>query len=187
VKEFLLVPKYHASEESYVHVYLKMLKKTNIYSQNFLDLKDLSGKIFHGNYQSDRKPNNIIEYMLKDISSKVDPNLLYSTGMSYLIGELRNLKDFYESLIDLAKGGKVYETMEFLEQTNPEMYLKQGQKIEDRLLSIYRDKVLTAQSNYKLKDFYLIYELYKSRNEYIEKRKQGENPVLAIVSEARYR
>lgn len=187
VKEYLLVREYHASGEPHVHVYLKMLKKTNIYSQNFLDLKDLSGEIFHGNYQSARKPNNIIEYMLKDISSRIDPNLLYSVGMSYLIGDLGNFKDFYESLIDLAEEGKVEEAMNFLRQNNPELYLKQGKKLENRLIDVYKDKVLKNQSDYTIENFYLSLETYKKIKEYIERRKQGENPVLALVGEARHR
>lgn len=77
--------------------------------------------------------------MLKNISSKLDENILYSVGISFLIGELGNFKIFYESLIDLAEEGKVEEAMHFLRQNNPELYLKQGKKIENRLIDVYKD------------------------------------------------
>lgn len=86
----------NSSAEPRVHVYLKTLKKTNIYSEKFLNLKDCRNKIFNENYQSAQKPNQVLEYMLKGISSKIDPNLLYSEERSYLIGEVGNFKDFYE-------------------------------------------------------------------------------------------
>lgn len=186
VKEYLLVRESHADGEPHVHVYLKMLKKTNIYSKSFLDLKDSSGENYHGNYQGARKPNQVIKYMLKNIPSKNDPNMIYSEGMSSLIGELGNFKDFYQALIDLAKEGKVAEAMDFLETNNPELYLKQGKKLENRLIDVYKDKILKNQSEYKIENFYLSLDMYKNLKNYIEKRKKGENPVLAIVGEARH-
>ena len=41
-----------------------MLKKAIIKSATFLDIKHELGE-YHGNYQSARKPNAVIEYMLK--------------------------------------------------------------------------------------------------------------------------
>jgi hypothetical protein len=42
----------------------------------------------------------------------------------------------------MAKKGRVEEAMGFLEQNDPEMYLKQGKNLEGRLVSIYREKIL---------------------------------------------
>lgn len=187
VDEWVVVREYHEDGEPHAHVYLKLLKKAIIKSASFLDLKDENDRIYHGNYQSARKPNEVIEYMLKSISKKTDPNLYYSSGMSNLIGDLGNYKDFYQSLIDLAKEGKIEAAMEFLERNDPQLYLKQGKKLEDRLISIYRDKILKNQSNYKIDDFYLSYETYNNLIDYLERKTQGENPVLAIVGEARHR
>lgn len=149
-----------------------------------MDVVCSNGKIYHGNYQSAKKPNAVIEYMLKSISSKTDSNLYFSPSMSNVIGDLENYKNLYQSLIDLAKNGKIEEGMEFLEQDNPELYLKQGKKLEDRLISIYKDTILKSQSNYKIDDFHLSWDVYKSLIDYIEKRKKGENPVLALIGEA---
>lgn len=168
-------------------MYLKTLKKVIIKSETFLDLVDEKTQVYHGNYQSAKKVNLVIEYMLKSIARKTHPNLAYSSGMSNLIGDLGNYKDFYQSLIDLAKEGQIEEAMEFLEQNDPQLYLKQGKKLEDRLISIYRDKILKTQSNYKIDDFYLSNEMYNSLVDYVKRRNQGENPVLAIVGNARHR
>lgn len=52
--------------------------------------------------------------MLKNIPSKNDSNMVYSEGISYLIGELGNFKIFYQALIDLVKEEKVAEAIDFL-------------------------------------------------------------------------
>ena len=77
--------------------------------------------------------------------------------------------------------------MEFLEQSDPELYLKQGKKLEDRLISIYKDKVLKVQSAYDIGKYFISQNLYDELISYLDKRKKGENPVLAIVGEARHR
>lgn len=186
VEEWVVVREFHENGDPHVHVYLKTLKKAIIKSSTFLDLKHDSFT-YHGNYQTARKPNEVLEYMLKSIKSKTDLNLYYSASMSNLIGDLGNYKNFYQSLIDLAKEGKVEEAMEFLEQSDPELYLKQGKKLEDRLISIYKDKVLKVQSAYDIGKYFISQNLYDELISYLDKRKKGENPVLAIVGEARHR
>lgn len=186
VEEWVLVREFHEDGDPHVHVYLKTLKKAIIKSPTFLDLEHDSFT-YHGNYQSARKPNEVLEYMLKSINSKVDSNIHYSPSMSNLIGDLGNYKNFYQSLIDLAKEGKVEQAMEFLEKNDPELYLKQGKKLEDRLISIYKDKVLKVQSVYDIGKYFISHNLYDELVSYLDKRKRGENPVLAIVGEARHR
>lgn len=186
VEEWVTVREFHENGDPHVHVYLKTLKKSIIKSSTFLDLEHGSS-IYHGNYQTVRKPNEVLEYMLKSINSKIDSNIYYSASMSHLIGDLGNYKNFYQSLIDLAKEGKVDEAMEFLEQSDPELYLKQGKKLQDRLISIYKDKVLKVQRAYDIGNYYINHDLYEKLISYLEKREKGENPVLAIVGEARHR
>lgn len=87
----------------------------------------------------------------------------------------------------MVEEGKVKEAMNFLRQSNPELYLKQGKKLKNRLINVYKDKVLKNQSDYTIENFYLSLETYKKIKEYIQRRKQGENPVLALVGKARHR
>jgi hypothetical protein len=85
VEEYFIVREYHKTVEPHVHVYLKTRKKCNISSPMFLDLKDLSLKIYHGNYQSAKKVRFVIESMLKKVPNKTDQNLIYSTNMAELV------------------------------------------------------------------------------------------------------
>lgn len=176
VQDWVVVREYHETGEAHVHIYLKLLKKAIIKSATFLDMKQ-----YHGNYQGARKPNNTIEYMLKSIPSKNDPNLYYSPGMSNLIGELGNYKSLSEALLDLAENGEILQAMNLLRKESPDMYLKQGAKIEKRLIEIHKDKHLENQREYDISEFYLSYEMSKQLVDYIQLRKKGENPVLAIV------
>lgn len=98
--------------EKQVYVYLRLLKKVNISSPTFLDWVDSFKNVYKGNYQTVRKPNEILEYMLKSIKLKTDPNLFYSPSMTNLIDELGNFKSLSESLIDLAENGKVFEAID---------------------------------------------------------------------------
>ena len=168
-----------------------MLKKAIIKSATFLDIKHELGE-YHGNYQSARKPNAVIEYMLKSIQIKTDPNLYYSEGMSDLIGELANSKTLSESLLDLAEIEEILQAMNFLRKEDPDMYLKQGTKkqgtkIEKRLIEVYKDKYLQSQSGYDIDKFYISADMCKSIKKYMVRKQQGENPVLVIVNGARYR
>lgn len=184
VIDYLLVREYHKNGEPHIHVYLKTSKKCNITSSTFLDLKNKEGEIFHGNYQSAKKKNSVIEYMLKTIPSKSDPNILYSENMSRLIGELADYKTLEEALIDLAEEGRIAEGMLLLKKEDPAKYLSQGSKYEKRMIEIYKDQYLLKQRQYDLENFHISKEMFESLKEYIHRRKQGENPVLAIVGEA---
>lgn len=193
IEEYLLVREYHKTGEPHVHVYLNTRKKCNISSPTFLDLKedlkeDLSSvKIYHGNYQSAKKVRSVIEYMLKNVPTKNDPNIVYSKQMSKLIGELAEYKTLDEALIDLAEEGKIEEAMMLLKKENPGKYLSQGSKYEKRMIEIYKDQYLLKQRQYNLENFDISKEMYDGLKEYIHRRKQGENPVLAIIGHARHR
>jgi hypothetical protein len=125
--------------------------------------------------------------MLKDISVKTDPKLYYSPSMSNLIGEIANFKTLSESLIDLAEEGKIIEAMEFLKKEDPDMYLKQGNKLQKRLIDIYKDQYMKTQREYNIDKFYISSDVYESLIDYIRRKQNGENPVLALVGNARHR
>lgn len=85
--------------------------------------------------------------MLRSILIKTDPNLYYSPDMSGLIGELANYKTLSESLLDLAEKGNNLEAMKFLRKEDPDMYLKQGRKIEMRLIEVFKEKQKEATND----------------------------------------
>jgi|JI71714B2RNA_FD_contig_21_2011546_length_1292_multi_8_in_0_out_0_2 hypothetical protein len=187
VQDYIAVQENHESGELHVHIFLKLLKKALIKSPTFLDFIDDDGKTYHGNYQTAKKRNSVIEYMLKDISVKTDPKLYYSPSMSNLIGEIANFKTLSESLIDLAEEGKIVEAMEFLKKEDPDMYLKQGNKLQKRLIDIYKDQYMKTQREYNIDKFYISSDVYESLIDYIRRKQNGENPVLALVGNARHR
>jgi hypothetical protein len=86
--------------------------------------------------------------------------------MSYLIGQLENFKDFYESFIDLAE-----EAMNFLRRNNPELYLKQGEKLENLLIDVYKNKILKNQSDYTIDNLYLSLDTYNQLVKYVKKER----------------
>lgn len=86
--------------------------------------------------------------------------------MSYLIGQLENSKDFYESLIDLAE-----EAMNFLRRNNPELYLKQGEKLENLLIDVYKNKILKNLSGYTINILYLSLDTYNQLAKYVKKER----------------
>jgi hypothetical protein len=55
------------------------------------------------------------------------------------------------------------------------------------MIEIYKDQYLLKQREYNLENFDISKEMYDGLKEYIYRRKQGENPVLAIIGEARHR
>jgi len=80
IKDYLIVREFHKDGNPHIHVYLKLHKPFNTYKQNSLDII-INDNIFHGNYQSAKNPNNIIQYLLKDITNKFDNNLLFSDSI----------------------------------------------------------------------------------------------------------
>lgn len=74
----------------HIHVYIQLRKKLVTKNEKYLDIIDIKGEIIHGNYQVAKKPNMIIEYMLKDIKNKNDTNMIYSENISLRIDELGN-------------------------------------------------------------------------------------------------
>jgi hypothetical protein len=81
IKDYLIIREFHKDGSPHIHVYIKLHKPFNTYKQNSLDII-INDNIFHGNYQSAKNPNNIIQYLLKNITNKYDNNLLFSDSLS---------------------------------------------------------------------------------------------------------
>ena len=116
VIDFVLVREYLENDQPHLHAYLKMAKKCNITSSNFLDLKNVDGEIYHGIYRSARKRYSVIRYILKSIKSKKDINLYYSSNLSELIDDLAN----YETSLKEQNLSEIFsELPSLLEQLYP--------------------------------------------------------------------
>ena len=145
VQDYVLVKEINETTgQTTIHAYLKLAKKTNIVSESFLDL-NFKENVYHGNYKTVKQPKAIISSIVKHVSSKYDEKLLFSSTMNFLIDELGEFKNFYTLLIELAEQGKVEKAIYLLKINDPELYIKEGKKIETHLKYISKKK----QSNMK--------------------------------------
>jgi len=89
IKDYALVRELHEDGSPHIHAYINCNKKANITNPQQLDLS-YEDTIYHGNYQAAKSPNSILAYMLKDIKTRDDTNLLSSPGISDRISILGN-------------------------------------------------------------------------------------------------
>lgn len=137
ITTYLLVREIDDKGQPNLHVYLKTLKKCNITSSNFLNLKNSENKIYVGKYESAKKKNLLIQTMLKSIREKGDPNALCSEDLFNIVNALANYKTLEETLIELAEQGKIEEGMLLLKKEDPVKFLWQSSKYEKRMIEIF--------------------------------------------------
>lgn len=140
LKDYILVREYHEDNSSHIHAYLKCAKKFSTRDPNYLDLKT-SDYTYHGNYQSAKKPNKVIQYILKDISHREDPNLIYSPSLNDRISELGIWLEFGEAIIKLAENGKVPAAMDLYKKERPLDFIKNKSRIEKSLQELHMSKL----------------------------------------------
>ena len=87
-----------------------------------LDLIE-DGQIKHGQYENARKDKSSMEYVLKEITSKKDENYLVSEDLKERITDEGSLKSVEETMIALAKQGKVSKALEIFEKEKPKEFL----------------------------------------------------------------
>lgn len=74
IEKYVISTEKHETGEEHVHVYLGLEKKINIEDKNRLDLEKGEEKR-HGNYQSCRSYNNVINYIIKEGKTNVLTNM----------------------------------------------------------------------------------------------------------------
>ena len=65
-EEYIIAREVHKDGEFHIHVYWKNSTKVNIKNPTALDLKDSTGKVFHGNYQSTKSKVHWVKYVTKE-------------------------------------------------------------------------------------------------------------------------
>lgn len=140
VTDYIFVKEFHEDSSPHIHAYLKCSKKVDIKNAASLDItfNDIS---YHGNYQTAKYPNKVISYMLKNVSSKSSPDLLFSPSLSNRIDLLGNWLDFGHAIIKLAEEGKVHEAIELYKQERPLDYLKNKSRIDKSLQELRMSKL----------------------------------------------
>lgn len=78
IEKYVISTEKHSTGEEHLHVYLELDKKSNIENKNRLDL-EIEGKEGkekkHGNYQSCRSYNNVVNYIIKGGKENVLTNM----------------------------------------------------------------------------------------------------------------
>ena len=87
IVDYLIVKENSSNKIFHIHVFIKLLKPLNTYNNEFLNLK-VNNTVYHGNYQSAKNPNHIIQYLLKTFSSPDDKNILFSKSIKNRISLL---------------------------------------------------------------------------------------------------
>lgn len=95
-----------------------------------------------------------MEYMLKNIKDKNDPNLLFSPSLSDRIGSLGQFLSFEETILKLAREGNIQIALDMYEKERPLEFIKSHMSIERSLRQIYL-KSKGFNTKFKFSDFIL--------------------------------
>ena len=148
---------------THIHVYIETTKKMEIINPEKLDL--YSGKErYHGNYQSAKNKEKVINYILKDVFDKNNENLLCSKDISSIIDERGAVLTYKDSMLKLAEEGKINEALELLKIHNIDQYIKSHASIRKSLTSLYIQK-LGAVPRFSFKNFYVPQKLLEAMSD----------------------
>jgi hypothetical protein len=148
LKEYLIVQEVHEDGNLHLHCYLELNKRVDYNSATCLDMLDC-----HGNYQSTKKKESWIEYLLKS-----DKEPLQSMDFKEYLSNAKNHKktqqniDFLNSCLTLGPQKMVQEGMISVNnyqkvKSNLEAYLKDT--IEDQRLEV--DSLIETPWNINLR------------------------------------
>ena len=160
------------------HVFIETSKKVDIINPNRLDL-EYENQLFHGNYQSAKQKNYVIEYILKDIYNIKDKeNILFSRNLMLRIREGGLFKSYQEAMIDLAEKGKIKDAMDLLKAMDPNQYMKSHASVRKSLTSLFA-QAMGCVPKFSLKNFNVPAYLEEGFQHALEQKK-----TLLLVGEA---
>lgn len=130
----------HADEPEkgkHIHAYIEFTKKVNILSAQKLDLVDkVTNKVFHGEYQSVKNKNNVINYVKKD---------------GIYITNIENKLDFEINLQKICLEKGLFSAMEYFCEKKPELVSSKYNSVKNNLKSFLDLK--KQKMTVKYKDF----------------------------------
>ncbi len=149
---FALSKEKHVDGSNHIHVWLKLEKKLNTTNPRLLDLIE-DGQVKHGQYENARKDKSSMEYVLKEITSKKDENYLVSEDLKERITDEGSLKSVEETMIALAKQGKVTKALEIFEKERPKEFLNKHIHIRKSLNALGLISMGIAEPKFNLSQF----------------------------------
>ncbi len=157
IEKYVISTEKHTTGEEHVHVYLELDKKSNIENKNRLDL-EIEGKEGkekkHGNYQSCRSYNNVVNYIIKEGKTKV----LTNKDLDDLGRDINIWKKLYES----NKDDDIKETLNKIGEIAPKLMITDYPRVKKALIEMKNDNkvkgdIIYAEGSFKVpkkvKDF----------------------------------
>ena len=149
--QYIIAEEKHKDEGTHYHIYLEFNIRAELYGANCLDL-DFEGIKYHGKYETIRKKDSAIRYIIKDKNFIAEPELNVIDGEFYL--------DFKEYLTKLHEKAGITEIKNYLIK-NPILMtkggstlLKQLQEVDklkfDKLIDKYEEKSIIPIENFNI-------------------------------------
>ena len=168
VMEYIIIRENHIDNsvniDSHLYCLIKCNKKVDTISASRLDL---SGK-FHGKYEAVKNEQNTLNYILEKMTleniSKDKDKVVMSPYYQDMINKHSNVsipkenKDskvltVEESMLSLARAGKIAAAMEILEKEKPHVFMKSHMSIEKSLKDLYIKSIGYTSKYDPRKDF----------------------------------
>lgn len=122
----------HKDEAKHLHAYVQCREKISTKKCSFADLI-WEGKTYHGNYQSCKNPDAVLQYCKKG----ENPNYIDNIEA-----------DLYPSLIETARTHGVKRAMSELCTRKPELFVREGKRIRTNLEMIAPPTVATVPKDF---------------------------------------
>lgn len=177
IESYVMCRELHEDGTPHIHVYVKTLKKNSTANCNRYDLTD-GDESYHGQYESVRDENLLIEYILKGIQSREDPNYLISENLINRVTDLGVFLRTEESLLKLAESGQVEKAIELYRRTYPFKYLHNHAQIRKSFTELALIKTGYITPKFKFKDYYISPALQKFLDNY------DPNKTVILLGEA---
>jgi len=178
IDEFLIVQEKHQintsiNKSTHLHAYIKLHKKANIHSPEYLHLLDNNNKIIKGKYETVKKKESVIQYVLKDVFDVDNENfIIFSEHLKGRISNKFGYETTENSMIKLAEKGFVDKAMDLLRRDKPSQFMKSHMAIEKSLRSLFlKKKGFTPKFN--LNEFIVPAELNTLLNTIIFQKQQS--------------
>jgi len=92
-EQILVAHELHANGTSHLHAYVKCKGPYRTDNSRFADIKDVDGRVYHGNYQGCRSAKNVIKYCSKD------EDYVSNFDVAPLLAKRSNRREHMESLL----------------------------------------------------------------------------------------
>lgn len=151
IVKYVICTELHKDGQQHIHTYLGLDERVNIVAKDRLDLeiKNNLGVIEkkHGNYQSCRNYNRVINYIIKD--SKDMAHVLTNMNLDDTGREI----NVWLEVSKKNKEGDINESLKMVESIAPRLYVTDYTKVKRSLLDMQKDAKVRKEARYPLASF----------------------------------